>query len=71
MVSDIPECVEVVENKALVFKKSDVNDLNEKMQMACEHPDKVMKIKEQATEFIIRKYNWNNVVEKTLELYRR
>ena len=71
LVSDIPECVEVVENKALVFKKSDVNDLNEKMQMACEHPDKVMKIKEQATEFIIRKYNWNNVVEKTLELYRR
>ena len=32
LVSNIPECTEVVEDKALVFKKSDVNDLFTKIQ---------------------------------------
>ena len=32
LVSDIPECAEVVEDKALIFKKSDVDDLREKLQ---------------------------------------
>ena len=44
LVSDIPECTEVVENKALIFKKSDVDDLQEKLQKACDHPETVMKM---------------------------
>ena len=44
LVSDIPECAEVVEDKALIFKKSDVEDLQEKLQDACDHPEMVMKI---------------------------
>ena len=46
LVSDIPECAEVVEDKALIFKKSDVEDLREKLQEACDHPEMVMKMKE-------------------------
>ena len=34
LVSDIPECAEVVEDKALIFKKSDVDELREKLQDA-------------------------------------
>ena len=45
LVSDIPECAEVVEDKALIFKKSDVEDLREKLQDACDHPELVMKMK--------------------------
>ena len=45
LVSDIPECAEVVEDKALIFKKSDVEDLREKLQDACDHPEMVMKMK--------------------------
>ena len=41
LVSDIPECAEVVEDKALIFKKSDVNELREKLQDACDYPEKV------------------------------
>lgn len=37
LVSDIPECAEVVEDKALIFKKADVQDLQEKLQDACDH----------------------------------
>ena len=71
LVSDIPECAEVVEDKALIFKKSDVEDLQEKLQDACDHPEMVMKMKNQAADFICKKYNWDEVVRKTMKLYRR
>ena len=69
LVSDIPECADVVENKALVFKKADVEDLREKLQDACDHQEKIMALKQQAADFICRKYNWDDIVDKTLELY--
>ena len=70
LVSDIPECAEVVEDKALIFKKSDVEDLREKLQDACDHPEMVMKMKNQAADFICEKYNWDDVVKETMKLYR-
>ena len=70
LVSDIQECTEVVEDKALIFKKSDVAGLKEKLQEACDHPEKVMELKKQAADFICEKYNWDDVVEKTMKLYR-
>lgn len=71
LVSDIPECAEVVEDKALIFKKADVEDLREKLQDACDHPEMVMKMKNQAADFICEKYNWDEVVKETMKLYRR
>ena len=70
LVSDIPECAEVVEDKALIFKKADVQDLREKMQGACDHPEMVMGIKTQAADFICKKYNWDEVTRETERLYR-
>lgn len=67
LTSDIPECAEVVEDKALLFRKSDVSDLKAKLQNACDHPEMVETYKAQAEEFICRKYNWDDVVEKTLK----
>ena len=71
VVSDIAECVEVVEDKALIFEKSNVNDLREKLQRSCENPEKVEKYKKQAADFICEKYNWDTVVRETMKLYRR
>lgn len=71
LTSDIPECAEVVEDKALLFRKSDVSDLKAKLQNACDHPEMVESYKAQTEEFICRKYNWDDVVEKTLKLYQR
>ena len=71
LVSDIPECAEVVEDKALIFKKADVQDLQEKLQDACDHPEKVDAYKKQAADFICKKYNWDEVVKETMKLYRR
>ena len=69
LVSDIAECTEVVEDKAVVFKKSDVTDLKGKLQKLCDASSVCQEYKEQATRFICNKYEWNNVVEKTLQLY--
>ncbi|WP_443596732.1 glycosyltransferase family 4 protein [Agathobacter sp.] len=71
LVSDIDECTEVVENKALIFKKSDVNDLKKTLQEVCVRADAVEMLKKQAADFICNKYNWDEIVQATLKLYRR
>ena len=71
LLSDIPECAEVVEDKALIFKKADVKDLQSKLQDACDHSEKVDAHKKQAADFICKKYNWDEVVKETMKLYRR
>ena len=71
LVSDIDECASVVEDKALIFKKSDVNDLKEKLQLACDQPKIVEHMKAEAADFICGKYNWDDVVKETLSLYRK
>lgn len=71
LVSDIDECASVVEDKAIVFKKSDVADLQSKLQKACDDVKQVQKYKGEAADYICEKYNWDDVVKRTLELYRR
>lgn len=69
LISDIPECTEVVSNNAIIFKKSNVKDLTEKLQFACDHPDEVMNFKRHAGNYICKKYNWDSIVENTIALY--
>ena len=71
VVSDIAECSEVVEDKAVVFQKSNVEQLKEKLQDLCDHPEKVQSYKNSASNFICQKYNWDDVVDKTIALYRK
>ena len=70
LVSDIEECVSVVEDKALVFKKSVVTELHKKLQSACDDETMVAAYKNKAADFICSKYCWDGVIEKTLKLYR-
>lgn len=70
LVSDIDECASVVEDKAIVFKKSDVADLQSKLQKACDDVKQVQKYKDEAADYICQKYNWDDVVKQTLKLYR-
>lgn len=70
LTSDIAECAEVVEDKAVLCKKSDVEDLHDKLQMLCDNNAIVKEYKKQSTDFICGKYNWDDVVEKTLRIYR-
>ncbi len=70
LVSDIKECTEVIEDKAEVFRKSDIDDLRIRLQELCNREDLVQKYKKDAAEYICGRYDWNKIVDKTLELYK-
>ncbi len=69
LVSDIPECTEVVEDKAAVFKKGNCTDLADSLQALQDFPKTVMDYKTKAADYICSRYNWDKVAEKTLQLY--
>lgn len=69
VVSDIPECTEVVEDKAVIFPKGNVALLANCLQALCDDSDTVRKMKHAST-FVCDKYNWDDVTAKTLELYQ-
>lgn len=69
VVSDIDECTEVVQDKACIFKKGDVDSLKEMLQQLCDDEDTVNKFKCDSQQFVLSKYNWDSVVEQTLKLY--
>ncbi len=71
LVSDICENTEVVEDKALVFHKSNVADLREKLTYMLEHPEIVHARAAESADFICGKYNWDDVVDETVRLYHR
>ena len=70
VVSDIAECAEVVEDKAVAFPKGNVEELRKTLQRLLDEPEIVATYKSEAAEYIVKKYNWDDVVDKTLELYK-
>lgn len=71
IVSNIPECAEVVEDMAVIFNKSDVSDLSNKLEFLLENPNIVMKYKSMSSSFICKKYDWDSVINRTIELYKK
>lgn len=69
LVSDIPENTEVVEDKAVTFRKGDVEDLRMKLQNLVDNPSVVQKYKSEAADFILAKYNWDDIVTQMLGIY--
>ena len=68
--SDIEECAAVMEEYGATFPKGDVSALVETLQRLCDEPQLVDAYKQQAADYITGKYSWDDVTEKTLELYR-
>ncbi len=69
LVSDIPECKEVVEDNAVIFNQSDTDNLRDKIQMLIDNTEIVRKYKSGTQDYITKKYNWDNVVDYTLKTY--
>lgn len=70
VVSGISECTEVVEDRAVIFQKGDVDDLREKLQMLCGRPEIVEQYRDVTADYICGKYSWDQAVRQTLKLYR-
>lgn len=71
LTSDIPECATVMEDKGITFKKSDIKDLTKVLQKLCDDKELVNRYKKEAQAYILNKYNWDEVVDKTLDLYKK
>ena len=69
LTSDIDECSDVLCEYGVTFKKGDVEDLKEKLQMLCDGSQIVDSYKEKAAEYICSKYDWEDITIETLKLY--
>ena len=69
VVSDIPECTEVVEDKAVIFPKGNIEELTKCLQALCAGTLELACTKDSVRDFVCQKYNWDDVTEKTLDLY--
>lgn len=70
LVSDIPECTEVTEDKAVIFRREDADDLERNLQMLCDSPEVVERYRSIVPAFILNRYSWEKTVQRTLALYR-
>lgn len=70
LVSDIDECTEVIEDRGVVFKKGDIDKLEQSIQVLCNSVELVSSYRDKSAVFICQKYNWGNVVTETINLYR-
>ena len=71
LTSDIPECTEVVEDKAVIFERNNVRDLIQKLQMLCDNRDLVEQYKQEAADFVCGKYSWEETAQRTIDLYTK
>ena len=69
--SDIDENVQVAEDRAMYFKKGDVQDLADKLQSLCNTPSLAEKLRDGVDEFILNKYSWSDVAKATCNLYEK
>lgn len=69
LVSDISENTEVVTDKAVIFNKGNTEDLHLKLQYLLDNPDIVKNYADNSSEYILDRYNWDNVVDQMIKIY--
>ncbi len=71
LVSDIEECTSVIGDMGATFRKGDIDDLTARLSELLTDISIVEGYKKHAAGYITERYNWDDVVDRTLELYRR
>lgn len=71
LTSDIEECKSVVGKYGILFPKGNVDELRRCLQKICNEYDCVKYYKSVAGNAVISRYNWDDIVDKTLALYGR
>ena len=69
LVSDIEENTQVTDKYAMQFKKSDVNDLQSKLRECLDGKNRIES--SVISDYVLKKYNWDDVVEKTEKIYKK
>jgi glycosyltransferase involved in cell wall biosynthesis len=67
--SDIKENVFIVKDEATIFKKSDINDLIEKLNFSLENSDKIKNLAIKTQKRIKEDFSWEKVTDEHLKLF--
>lgn len=71
IVSDIPECMDVVMEHGVPFEHGNSESLRDRLQELCDDETKVRRSKEGNSEYICSRYDWDSIVLQTLDVYRK
>jgi glycosyltransferase involved in cell wall biosynthesis len=71
LISNIPENIEVAEKYAETFQKGNVEDLHNKLKEMLDNLTLDNRKDEKIQEYVVKKYNWDNIVEQTIQLYKK
>ena len=69
LVSNIEENTQVIDKYGMTFEKSNVEDLKQKLEQIIQQ--KQLIDKQQIQDYILKKYNWDDIVKRIEELYIR
>lgn len=69
LVSDIPECLEVIGGCGVSFRSSDYLNLKDKLRYLIDNPDVVRQIGSRAKKRIYEQYMWGPIIDKLEWLY--
>jgi glycosyltransferase involved in cell wall biosynthesis len=70
LVSDIPENTDVIGSMGYSFANADAADLARKLSMLLRDGNKVLKVRQFSADYILNKYNWDEIALKTDQIYR-
>ncbi len=72
LISDIKENITTSKDNAFSFKRGNIQDLYEKMKEIEALPgEELVRLGEQAGQYVVNTYRWENVVAKTMEGYEK
>ena len=71
VVSDIPENTDVLEGYGVSFAHGNPDKLAEVISTLLDNSIQIEEYKRNASDYICEKYQWKDVVDKTLQLYRK
>lgn len=71
LTSDIKECTEVCKDRAEYFKAGNIDDLRNKLEKLIFDNQAVLEYKSEAQQYILSNYNWDDITQQTLDLYKR
>lgn len=67
LTSNITACTQVIGNFGTCFKKGNTEDLKEKLEDCLRGNNR--KNEKEISNYVLNKYNWDDIVEKTIKLY--
>lgn len=71
LVSDIPENMAVVGEAAVDFEAGNVEDLKDKLYELLTNQLEVARYKSVSAAHVLKRFNWDDVTQETLDMYRR